>query len=365
MEKLSNIRVGVLTFHNGPNFGGVLQAWHMVHAIRALGYTCHAVNYLHSGHHRNNAARLPISSISSLKARVFWILKRHGFRNFEKSICRHEFTDRVDQVPWDDFDIFVVGSDVIWNYGQAPWGSDPVYFGMVPGLMGKPMISYAASCGPSPPSGPFPDHVAEGLKQFVAIGVRDTATAELVKNATGRDSTLVIDPTWLGPEPSSDWKGLPRKKYLFVYGGSRIGTGFAAVIRDYCKTHDLEFVSALTPCRFADRMYRSLTPFQWTELFRNAEATFILGTLHGTAYSVKYGKPFVLITNGATTQKVSTFLKEMHQDFRFFEPEDFTAEALDLLDRSRHPAPSIPEEWRKTSLDFLEASLATAAARIA
>jgi hypothetical protein len=360
MENNKSIRVGVLTFHNGPNFGGSLQAWHLVHAIRSLGYTCHAVNYLHPVHQENNRARIPVTSLSGLRARAFWLLKKHGFRSLERSICRHKFTDQINEVPWDDFDMFVVGSDIVWDYQQASFGRDPVYFGMVPGLKGKPIISYAASCGPASTRGPFPDFVAEGLQNFASLGVRDTATAELVKTASGRDSTIVVDPTWLGSEPSFTWKGLPTRKYLFVYGVRRIDAQMGETIRAYCREKGLEFVSALTPCRSADRMYRVLTPFQWAELFRNAEATIVLGTLHGTAYSIKYGKPFLLITSPTTTQKISSVLDRIGQGFRLLEVEDFTADAFDLLDESKYPAPAVPAEWRNQSLDFLKNSLAAA-----
>ena len=358
-----NIRVGVLTFHNGPNFGGVLQAWHMVHAIRSLGYTCHAVNYLHPTHHENNQIPIPLTSLSALKARAFWTLKKHGFRNFEDSICRHNFTDDIGQVPWDDFDVFVVGSDVIWNYEHEAFGRDPVYFGMIPQMMGKPIIAYAASAGHAPVSGPFPNYVSEGLANFEAIGVRDEATAELVRKASGREATIVVDPTWLSPEPASKWKGLPKRKYLFVYGG-RADPELSALIGDYCRSNDLQFVSALTSCKGADKMYRVLDPFQWVELFRNAEATVVLGTLHGTVYSIKYGKPFILATSPTTTQKISSILDRVGHQNRLFEPGTVRKEDLSLLSSTSHPVPSIPTAWRKQSLDFLETSLAAASAQV-
>jgi polysaccharide pyruvyl transferase WcaK-like protein len=358
----SHIRIGVLTFHNGPNFGGVLQAWHLVHAIRALGYTCHAVNYLHKSHHRANQARIPIRDLPSLRAHLYWRVKRFGFRGFDKEICRHPFTTDPSQVPWWDFDAFVVGSDVVWEYESSDYGKDPAYFGDLPGMAGKPIISYAASCGPANANGPFPDYVHKGLARFSTLGIRDTATAQLVTLACGRESQQVVDPTWLGPDPAVRWGGRPKKKYLFVYGGRRIGAEMGDMIRSYCREKDLEFVSALTPCKSADRMYRTLTPFQWTSLFQHAEATIVLGTLHGTVYSIKYGKPFILVTNPRTTQKISSILERIGQSHRLLYVEDFNEKSFELLDENRFPLPEMPQQWKEESLTFLKESLAVATA---
>lgn len=356
--KKNVLKIGVITFHNGPNFGGLLQAWHMVHAIRNMGYECHAVNYLHPTHHRAAQAKIPVRNLASLRARAYWELKKHGFRGFSESICRHPFTSNIDEVPWDDFDAFCVGSDVIWEYQNPGYGRDPVYFGEVPGLKGKPIISYAASCGPADPEGPFPDYIKSGLNRFSAIGVRDTATARLVSNATGRDTTRVVDPTWLGPDPETNWKQRPQKKYLFLYGGRRVDRATGEIIKRYCRERGLELVSALTPFQGADKMYRSLTPFQWVDLFRNAECTIISGTLHGTVYSIKYGKPFILITNDRTTQKISSILENIGQSHRLLRTGEFSADSLSLLDSGVHEPPSVPEAWRTKSLDFLSAALA-------
>ena len=355
----SHLSIGVLTFHNGPNFGGVLQAWHLVHTIRALGYTCHAVNYLHESHHQANQARIPIRNWASLRAHLYWRVKRFGFRGFDKQICRHPFTSDASKVPWKDFDAFMVGSDVVWEYQSASYGKDPAYFGGLPGMAGKPIISYAASCGPANADGPFPDYVRQGLARFSALGIRDAATARLVYLACGRGSQQVVDPTWLGPDPDVRWPGRPKKKYLFVYGGRRIDAKMGDMIRNYCREKGLEFVSALTPCKSADRMYRTLTPFQWTSLFQHAEATIVMGTLHGTVYSIKYGKPFILVTNPGTTQKISSVLERIGQSHRLLHAQDFNESSFELLDENRFPRPVMPQVWIDDSLRFLKESLAS------
>lgn len=361
MKQNNNKQVGVLTYHNGPNFGGFMQAWHLVHAIRGMGYQSYAVNYLHAAHQESNRIHVPLRNLNSLKARVFWFLKKRGFRNIEKAICKHPFTTDPEQVPWDSFDAMVVGSDIVWDYQNPAFGHDPAYFKGLPGQLNRPHIAYAASCGPASPEGPFPDYVRNGLPLFQAIGVRDNTTARLVHNAAGLDSTLVVDPTWLGPDPDPEWAGRPKEKYLFAYGG-RFDESYGPMLRDYCHYRGWKLVSALTSCRWADKMYRSLTPFQWADLFRNAEATAIEGTLHGTLFSIKYGRPFILQNSTAIAPKIIQALERTGQTFRVREPGAITRTDLDILDAEAFPPPQVPADWLADSREFLARSLATVTA---
>jgi hypothetical protein len=349
-------KIGVITFHNGPNFGGYMQAWHIVHAIRKLGHECQAVNYLHDVHYQANKIRIPLKSIAALKGRVFWALKNRPFRGIGDTLCDHPFTTDADMVPWDEYDGYVVGSDIVWDYQDANFGHDPVYFGMHSGQLENPIVAYAASCGPADPSGPFPDYVSKGLAKFKAIGVRDQATANLVQNASRRESTIVVDPTWLNTDPDIDWSRRPRDKYVFVYG-SKVDEKLGLALRAYCDKRNLKLISALTSCKWADHTYRSLHPFQWVDLFKHAESTAILGTLHGTLFSIKYGKPFILVTGDRIKPKLTNVLANTQQEFRIFEPGNVGEKELLLLDEGNTQCPEIPEQWLSESLQFMGDSL--------
>jgi hypothetical protein len=349
-------KIGVLTFHNGPNFGGYLQAWHMVHAVRALGHDCYAVNYLHEAHHEANKIRIPLRSVAALKGRIFWALKNRPFKGIGDTLCDDPFTTNAEDVPWSAFDGFVVGSDIVWDYQEPRFGHDPAYFGMLPGQEGKPMVAYAASCGPASPEGPFPDFVEAGLRRFEHIGVRDPATAELVRHASGRESTLVVDPTWLADDPVPEWRRRPRGNYVFVYGG-RVDEKLGVALRDHCRKRGLKLVSALTSCRWADKTYRSLHPFQWVDLFRQASAVVVQGTLHGTVYSLKFGKPFILINSGHTRAKIAGILETTNTVRRAFEPGRVSADELGLLDEPGEKLSDACGGWIRSSRDFLSQAL--------
>jgi hypothetical protein len=356
MSSVEQREIGVLTFHNGPNFGGFWQAWHLVHAIRSFGYCCHAVNYLHARHHAANRVAIPVRSFSALKARAFWWLRHRAFAGMGDLLCNVPFVDHADLVPWQRYGGFVVGSDIVWDFEDENFGRDPVYFGMHPAQLGKPIMSYAASCGPANVDGAIPGYVQEGLRRFNAISVRDGATKRMVVRAVEREAILVADPTLLQDDPAFDWGGLPRKEYVLLYGGgltARAERDLAA----HCRRRGLQLVSAGTPCKSADRVCRLINPFQWAELFRHCSAA-VVGTFHGTLYSIKNNKPFIVINNPRIAPKLVETLRRTGQGFRLVEGAAVTQETLELLDRAAGPLPEVPHAWRQESLDFLRDGLA-------
>ncbi len=346
--------VGILTFHNGPNYGAFMQAWHLREAVKKLGVEAFAINYLHSTHVEHNKQSRPITNLSSLKHWIHWRAKRAPFRGIADSLCRDPFTTDTAKVPWTSYRGILVGSDVVLDFQNPDFGRDPAYFGALPEQSQTPFATYAASCGKADVEADLPDFV-HGLKRFTALGVRDRTTHRLVSRATARDATLVVDPTWLGDDPPPRVKKRPKQPYVVVYGAS-VGDVLGPALSAYCKKRGLLLVSAAARCRWADLKLRSLHPFDWVDLIRGAEATVISG-LHGTLYSIKYGKPFILVNNESTNQKVRLALEKTGQGFRLFERSSLNSEVLGLLEKGGGQIPEVPAHWIQESKAFLEASL--------
>jgi hypothetical protein len=348
-------KIGILTFHNGPNYGAFMQAWHLREAVRNLGEEAYTINYLHSVHVAHNRQSRPVRNWSSLKHWYHWRAKRAPFRGIADSLCCDPFTSNPAEVPWSDYRGILVGSDVVLDFQNSDFGRDPAYFGALPMQSQTPFAAYAASCGKADVEKDLPDFVY-GLKRFTSLGVRDRSTHLLVERATGRDAELVVDPTWLGDDPPALKKRTFGKKYIVVYGAS-VGKVFGPLLSEYCKKRGLMLVSAAARCPWADVTIRSLHPFDWVDLIRNAEATVISG-LHGTLYSIKYGKPFILINNENTNQKVRLALEKTDQDFRKTERHELRPATLDLLDSAGGALPMTPADWIVRSRKFLEQAIA-------
>jgi hypothetical protein len=291
-----SLQLGILTFHNGPNYGAFLQAWHLRKAIETLGHDVTVVNYqnpVHAAWEKNRIMGLSLQSLSNyLKRRA----KEAPFPPYVKQLCRHPFTTSATDVPWDEFDTLVVGSDVVWDFSNPHYGHESAFFGEHSGQRNLRMIAYAPSCGKTLADSHCPAYVSKGISRFTFAGVRDPNTQDLVRRLTGRDVPLVVDPTWLQEDLAESQIVTAEKPYLLLYGGGLVEAGRAKVLRDFCSKQGWSLISASTNTAVADRVYRRLTPWEWVGLFAGANAV-VTSTLHGLLYAVKYHKPLIFMEN--------------------------------------------------------------------
>jgi len=348
------MNIGILTFHRGPNYGGYLQAWHLREAIRRLGHTAEIINYQNATLRDSERPILHNFHPATL---------RHAFRVWKK--CRpfhplvgefspYPFTTDPAEVPWQRFDTVVVGSDVVWDYQTPHFGQDPCYFGEHPAQQGTRFTSYAASCGPAVPENGIPAWVAEGIRHFGAISVRDENTRDLVHAVLGASPTIVVDPTWLNQDPHPARSIVPDKPYLLVYGNA-LDTSRAVEIKEYARKRGLKLVGAASAWKYCDLTLNGFDPFQWVELFENAAAV-VTATLHGLIYSIKANKPFLMVAMPAAASKSRTVLERVGALDRVVNPsEPFGATRLSLLDPD--PAPSPDLEWIDASREHLRLAL--------
>jgi polysaccharide pyruvyl transferase WcaK-like protein len=350
-------KIGILTFHKGPNYGGFLQAWHMREAVRNLGHSADIINYQNSIHYRSEQTSFP-TRLTPRGIRA-WINRRKKSRPFEKvvgNLCSKPFTTDAHAISWHDYDLIIVGSDVVWDYTTPRYGHDPCYFASHTAQQNARFIAYAASCGPADNS-TIPNYVKVGIPNFLAVGARDTITQTLSQSCGGVPGQLVVDPTWLQEDPAADWSGKPDHPYLLIYGGGLVNYQLDEVVSRWAKGKGLKIISAASPTKFADHRYQSLDPFQWAELFRGASAV-VTATLHGLLYSIKFRKPFIMVALPAAAAKSSTVIDRLGFHDRVLKPgESLSLERVgQLLDHFDDNA-TARGNWIRESKDFLEKAI--------
>lgn len=102
------------------------------------------------------------------------------------------------------YDLFVIGSDQVWN-PDFGFNSELEYLPMVPGCK---KIAYSASFGVSEIADNR-NRTAELLNDIPYISVREHAGRRIVKDLTGRDVPVVLDPTML--LDVHDWAKIAKK----------------------------------------------------------------------------------------------------------------------------------------------------------
>ena len=121
-----------------------------------------------------------------------------------------------------EYDYFIVGSDQVWNPNFWPKKSNYKNIRFLKFAPKEKRVAYAASIAiPSIPKDKE-QFFRDGLNEMKAISMREKSGAELVKNLTGRDVPVVVDPTillskeeWQKIELVPEWYN--GEKYILTY----------------------------------------------------------------------------------------------------------------------------------------------------
>lgn len=266
------------------NFGNRLQNFALQQTLRSLGYS---IKTLHRIKHSNGIK-------DKMKHALQYILQTKGskFRKFDSNIEYSSVIIGGDDYPQDlseQFDYFIAGSDQVWNPHYNFVGiSDLLAFA-------KPeqRISYAASFGVNMIPVEKKDVYADNLSQFKALSVREKRGAEIIKELTGRDAQVVLDPTML--LTSEQWskverksKFTPKKKYALVYSLGEKSRDFMNSINYYRKELDIfDIRSVLNNGREIP-----VGPAEFLYLIHHAEL-ILTDSFHASVFSILFHKRFI------------------------------------------------------------------------
>lgn len=301
------MKIGILTFHDGPNHGAFLQAWSTFRLLCEAGYDVEIVNYKNVKHLRKESGSICRKLKNPLYAWQMW-QKQRAFRRAHEQFRLGPFFTDVNAVRDFHYDAIVIGSDVVWNYKL--FGYDPVFFG---NLNADRLIAFSPSFGTVSPSDKHPSELVNDLAAFHAIAVRDSNSQEIVQRLTGSLPKLTLDPTLVYDfsQEVGDYCSGNTAPDLLVYS-YRQGSAVIARAREYASQHNLEvncvgYPLPLRAPRYCKSVDMACGPFEWVRRFASAH-TILTSTFHGVVFSLKSQKPFLYVSGDATYNRVSSLL---------------------------------------------------------
>lgn len=295
------MKVGIVTVYNSENCGSFLQAYAMAQYLTKQG---HLVSFL----------KRPVSGSShSLKAVLTECVKcilRRNFKQIKLILERHKAFSRTQKlltVGGTDAELFVLGSDTIWNFQDRYFQKNSdLYTGKR--LAEKPYIFYAASCGNTTAQDVQRlgvDLAAIGTAR--AVGVRDESSRELVQSVCKQEITRVVDPTLL----------LSRELYcaiagetlcnghILIYCFERLTPEQEKSIREFADSQNRKVVSVGQYRRWCDYSVEA-SPENFLAYYEKAHCV-ITNTFHGTIFSTVFEKPFCVVTK--KKEKIRDYLQ--------------------------------------------------------
>ena len=296
------MKAGLVTFYHIHHYGALLQAAATERAVESLGGACEIIDYYVN--QNNDLFRKPTgvgSAAADVHTALHYKALRDRYQRFERfskdhlRISGHRFESleelRSAELP---YDLILSGSDQIWNPKIFPDGRfDPVFFGA---FSTRRKIAYAPSFGvPHIPEG-MEEELRSYLEQFSHISVRERQGREIVKEITGKDVPVVLDPTLLLTAEQWSAMAVPPDRsggYILCYCISKPGA-LAPYIQRLAEETGLPVVQL---CGIRQKVYPKAAcvldagPSEFLGLFQNASYV-CTNSFHGTVFSVQFQKPF-------------------------------------------------------------------------
>lgn len=297
-------RVGIITlYHNSQNYGGLLQAYALVKILKLKGYDAEQIDFDNQRKDLLTQIKIFIKKSFDKKEKNFINEEKEEFLKQRKSAIKYfreehiphsknvytyDNLDKLNSI----YDIFICGSDQIWNY----YRSSAYYLTFVKD--NKIKFSYAAGMSNINMNKKDLKWTFNALSRLDGVSVREKET----KNnffKLNKDIRIVLDPTLLISEV--DWRKISLKpnikeKYLLCYflsPNSRIrelATDFAQ-INNY-RVVTIPYINK--SCYFVDDIYGDIKlsevdPLLLLGLIDNAEVIFT-DSFHVSLFSLLFKK---------------------------------------------------------------------------
>lgn len=313
--------VGILTFHNALNYGAVLQAFALKTFCDELGYDAHIVNYTGGKDESGLNPLLKFLTTPNKKRATFRLCRdvmsytgdkrrQTAFADFRKRYLAESKPCRTaGDIAALGYDIYISGSDQIWNYRITGNQFNPVYFGNFTNSARQ--IIYAASAQDTP----FPLDMELQFREMLkstsaAISIREQALAAYAQKLTGLLYPVVLDPVLLAGQEIIERiteGNYPKQPYILVYQIDRNPSTDISV--NNLKKRFGCAVYTMTVPRLGSIRGRKgdVGPGKFIALLKNAEF-LVTNSFHGIALSLMFEKNFYVYENGGVMSRIDSLL---------------------------------------------------------
>lgn len=219
------------------------------------------------------------------------------------------------------FDYFITGSDQVWHC----WRNDRYELEYFLLMFADPSqrITIAPSFGFDEFPKKYLSIYKRGLEGFEYLSVREERGAELIKALTGKDATVLLDPTML--IDISEWLKILRKPsqytddgYIFVY----MLDGFKGEVKEMtCKLANEIGLKVIDIMDIDSDYYIHTRPDEFLYWIHNARLV-VTDSFHASVFSILFNRPFV-VTERSDFKGMNSRLDTLFNKFgitgRYFE----------------------------------------------
>ena len=293
-------KIGVITLFGRFNYGNRLQNYAVMRIWQELGYSPETLVLTE----RPNAVR----SLKCVAKRILGKVNASSpevdmsesrlmaFDRFNRNIPIR-FLNSVGQDLQNQYSLFSVGSDQVWNPDYMAYNED--WF-MLEFARPEQRIALAPSIGVDRLSPIKARRIARGVRGFKLLSIREERGAELIKECSGREAEVICDPTLvINPD---DWRAVsdgrftPQKPYVFTYLLGGTSEDANCVLDQVTNEGHIPVIS------LSDREREGelpAGPAEFIDLIDNAKHV-VTDSFHAAVFSCLLETPLTIVRRGGT-----------------------------------------------------------------
>ena len=297
------MKIGIITIHRSPSYGGSLQAYALYKYLFNLGYDVEIIDLLrptHQGYlYSLKYHRMRIGFMEYLKNTIYAILRissnkfdsiayNEKFVEFNKLLKLSRTYKSVNDIYENPptYDVYITGSDQVWNPAQ-PYAMAPYFLTFV--KSGR-KVSYAASVGLADLLPNEKCLFKKWIEAYDFVSVREISIKKYFESFVNIRIERVADPTFLLAR--QEWQGISvkpdYKNYILLFELSH-----NPQLVEFCKKLSIQSGKQLVVlgqkeplCR--DKSYITINnagPLEFIGYIGSADLV-ITDSFHGTVFSI-------------------------------------------------------------------------------
>lgn len=354
----------------------MLESFAMNRTVDFIGFNSEIINYSSKGQQQLykslflwNSPKNIIKNILLLPHKKRLDRNNRKYQEFKQKYMSLNSQDiqAEAQVRKLKYDAVIAGSDQIWNVTIEDYND--VYF--LPWVQSGLKIAYAPSFGAKNPAKYDPNRItkySDFLNKFDYLSVRENNGQKWIKEISGRDAKVVLDPTLL--LPIDEYRRLERKnmklpeKYIFFYSPG-FNLDICKFVKQISKKYNLPVITWSAKPFYVKNVWKYgfqlpdyEDPSTYLTLIKNATLVFTT-SFHGTIFSSLYHKKFFVLKNGGmygTDDRAITLVDKLKLNKHLIEYK-FNGKFDYLAEPDYAEFDKTLEEEKKKSIDFLKSSL--------
>ena len=310
------MEVKIITIHDPDvNYGSTLQSCGLYNFITDLGYNAEIINY--KPNYKTLSQRIKgvaskllfFRKVRSRRCKINKYLDQHA-----KLTRLYRNAEELDKNP-PVADVYITGSDVIWNRDINPEGADSsFYLGFVKeGIK----MSYAPSMGEIQPIENI-KYVADQIHDFKFISVREEQSKEQLIKYGIKNVMCVLDPVFLLDKRYYEKQVLPNSygEYTLVYLMSDTPEKRSFVDNISRKYGDPVIAfGGLKQKSKCDAFIRDAGVEDFLSLIYNAQ-NIVTDSFHCIAFSLIFEKQFLYLPSIDSSMRIENLLNYVNLEYR-------------------------------------------------